>query len=407
MGVQVAASYTALSGTMAIDAETAIVGSCIRIRNALHAMPPTALTDPTTTAISYHNAAARLAARSGNLFSRDEIELAATRDKIRRARDTSANESKVAVGTAGSRPVGDRRRNAAGDRSDHRVHDDVDVTKYYVHRYDLFSLYDRGVVLDRESWYSVCPESIALHIARTTFSAVQGARGSLRSKLVAVEGFCGAGGNAIALAFDFDHVIAIDHDRDKLAAAWVNASIYGVADRITFVHGDFRKVAPKLKGRADVVYMCPPWSGPGYAQQQVYDLGAIQPDVHDVIECARLMSDNVVISLPRNTNEEQALSVFGPGSHVRVEKNWSNPRSRRTRPGRPHMTTFYSGPAFAPGNVQGTSPLLLCGRPSSVRQNSTFGCTDILSHVTNGMPTALNALYAGLRRAHTPDVSPR
>lgn len=82
MGVQVAASYTALSGTMAIDAgklagyarpgqwpltrthpaETAIVGSCIRIRNALHAMPPTALTDPTTTAISYHNAAARLAA---------------------------------------------------------------------------------------------------------------------------------------------------------------------------------------------------------------------------------------------------------------------------------------------------------------------------------------------------------
>lgn len=171
-----------------------------------------------------------------------------------------------------------------------------------------------------ESWYSVCPESIALHIARTTFSAVQGARGSLRSKLVAVEGFCGAGGNAIALAFDFDHVIAIDHDRDKLAAAWVNASIYGVADRITFVHGDFRKVAPKLKvtrascgplsavadaaqGRADVVYMCPPWSGPGYAQQQVYDLGAIQPDVHDVIECARLMSDNVVISLPRNTNE--------------------------------------------------------------------------------------------------------
>lgn len=134
--------------------------------------------------------------------------------------------------------------------------------------------------------------------------------------------------------------------------------------------------------------------------------------------------------------------MFGPGSHVRVEKNWSNPRSRRTRPGRPHMTTFYSGPAFAPGlcspslspgrdglgrtvpmslltarqppalifrqrylrlpthtfavragNVQGTSPLLLCGRPSSVRQNSTFGCTDILSHVTNGMPTALNGPF--------------
>ena len=33
-------------------------------------------------------------------------------------------------------------------------------------RYRLFSKFDHGVQLDDESWYSVTPEAIAMHIAR-------------------------------------------------------------------------------------------------------------------------------------------------------------------------------------------------------------------------------------------------
>ena len=39
------------------------------------------------------------------------------------------------------------------------------ISKYWAQRYRLFSLYDEGVKLDHESWYSVTPEKIAQHIA--------------------------------------------------------------------------------------------------------------------------------------------------------------------------------------------------------------------------------------------------
>ncbi len=37
--------------------------------------------------------------------------------------------------------------------------------KYWAQRKRLFSKFDEGLQLDRESWYSVTPEAIAEHIA--------------------------------------------------------------------------------------------------------------------------------------------------------------------------------------------------------------------------------------------------
>jgi trimethylguanosine synthase len=42
-------------------------------------------------------------------------------------------------------------------------------------------------------------------------------------------------------------VIAVDIDPVKIACAKHNARIYGVLDKIEFVHGDFMKIAPSLK----------------------------------------------------------------------------------------------------------------------------------------------------------------
>ena len=64
---------------------------------------------------------------------------------------------------------------------------------------------------------------------------------------VIVDGFCGVGGNAIQFAFTCERVIAIDIDPTKIELARHNAAVYGVADRIEFIVGDFFKVVPTLQ----------------------------------------------------------------------------------------------------------------------------------------------------------------
>lgn len=65
-------------------------------------------------------------------------------------------------------------------------------------------------------------------------------------------------------------VIAIDIDPEKLSLARSNAEVYGVADKIEFMCGDFMVLAADLK--ADVVFLSPPWGGPDYATAEVFDI---------------------------------------------------------------------------------------------------------------------------------------
>jgi SAM-dependent methyltransferase len=98
--------------------------------------------------------------------------------------------------------------------------------KYYAKRYSLFSLYDAGIQLDEESWYSVTPEQIARHHARRCECAV------------IVDACCGGGGNAIAFAGRCGRVVAVDIDARKLEMARNNAEVYGVSN-IEWMCGDF------------------------------------------------------------------------------------------------------------------------------------------------------------------------
>lgn len=65
-------------------------------------------------------------------------------------------------------------------------------------------------------------------------------------------------------------VIAIDIDPEKLNLARNNAEVYGVADQIEFVCGDFMVLAADLK--ADVVFLSPPWGGPDYATAEIFNI---------------------------------------------------------------------------------------------------------------------------------------
>lgn len=68
---------------------------------------------------------------------------------------------------------------------------DRELTKFYKHRYYLFSKFDRGIKIDEESWYSITPETIAKHVAGRV-SEVFG-----EGNANVIDGFCGVGGNLI------------------------------------------------------------------------------------------------------------------------------------------------------------------------------------------------------------------
>jgi len=183
------------------------------------------------------------------------------------------------------------------------------ISKYWAQRYRLFSLYDEGVKLDHESWYSVTPEKIAQHIAERC-----------RCDVI-VDGFCGVGGNAIQFAFTCERVIAIDIDPRKIELARINAAVYGVQDRIEFIVGDFFQVLPSLK--ADVVFLSPPWGGPEYLAQDTFDLkdcgGCV--DGYQVFKTAKTVTDNIAYFVPRNTNVDQLASLTECGDTFEVEQN--------------------------------------------------------------------------------------
>ncbi|XP_035210944.1 trimethylguanosine synthase-like isoform X2 [Stegodyphus dumicola] len=184
------------------------------------------------------------------------------------------------------------------------------LNKYWHQRYRLFSLYDEGIQLDEESWFSVTPEKIAQHIAERCACGI------------IVDAFCGAGGNTIQFAHTCNHVIAIDIDPKKVEMAKNNAKVYGVDQYIDFIVGDFFSIAPSLK--ADVVFLSPPWGGPEYLNEQEYDISRIEPDIYKTIEAAQKITKNVALFVPRNTIVNQLARLAGDGNNVEIEQNVLN-----------------------------------------------------------------------------------
>ena len=185
------------------------------------------------------------------------------------------------------------------------------MEKYWFQRYRLFSRFDEGIRLDNESWFSVTPEKIAEHIAERC-----------RCDVI-IDAFCGAGGNTIQFAFTCERVIAIDIDASKIELAKHNAGVYGVADRIEFIIGDYLKLAPTLK--ADVVFLSPPWGGPSYLNAKVFDLKSmIIPDGEMIFQHTKAITDNIAYFLPRNVDVEQVLRLAGAHCKVEIEQNMLN-----------------------------------------------------------------------------------
>ncbi|KAK4401898.1 Trimethylguanosine synthase [Sesamum angolense] len=163
------------------------------------------------------------------------------------------------------------------------------VKKYWLQRYDLFSMYDVGVKLDEEGWFSVTPEEIAARQAERCAGAG-----------VVIDAFAGVGGNAIQFAKVCHRVVAVDVDPNKVQLAFHNAKIYGVEDYIDFIVGDFFPACTFLKGTS-------------FIRNSGSEIAVWVKHNHSLFQVAQAITPNIIMYLPRNLDMLQAnafMAVF-------------------------------------------------------------------------------------------------
>ncbi|KAG4304202.1 hypothetical protein PORY_002383 [Pneumocystis oryctolagi] len=182
------------------------------------------------------------------------------------------------------------------------------LNKYWSQRHRLFKHFDKGIWLDEESWYSVTPEPLGHQIA-THLSGLH------KDNFVLIDGFCGAGGNAIQFALiEKIEVIAIDYDPVKLLCAKHNARIYNVEHKILWILADFFEISKKLK-KGDVIFLSPPWgSGPNYQDAHVFNIETMRPYPASLLfNTANHMVNNsnrIVMYLPRTSSLTSIISLI-------------------------------------------------------------------------------------------------
>ncbi|PHH73629.1 hypothetical protein CDD80_3673 [Ophiocordyceps camponoti-rufipedis] len=201
-----------------------------------------------------------------------------------------------------------------------------DIQKYYDQRFSIFSRYRDDIRLTDEAWYGVTPEPVANAIALRT-SCIH------KDKTILIDAFAGAGGNTIAFALSghWQRIFAIERDAATLACAQHNASVYGVDESIiTWIQADsfhfldavaacYSGLDPDLRiydGSA-VVFASPPWGGPGYRTDKIFNLETMLPYNISRLHSAYQGLDHMLY-LPRTSDLEQIASLAPEATKIEV-----------------------------------------------------------------------------------------
>lgn len=142
------------------------------------------------------------------------------------------------------------------------------------------------------------------------------------SKTTLIDLFAGAGGNIIAFALSgrWEKIIAVERDASVLACAQHNASIYGVVDQITWIHDDCFSYVSKnsdIDRSKTVIFASPPWGGPGYRTDEIFNLATMQPySLKQIHEMCRMM--DCALYLPRTSDLRQIAKVAPAGKKIEV-----------------------------------------------------------------------------------------
>ena len=188
-----------------------------------------------------------------------------------------------------------------GKKDSDKFPEEEKFNPYYAQRFYFFSLYDKGIQMDKESWYSVTPEEISEYISSILPDS---------SNSTILDAFCGCGGNTISFSKKFRKVIANDLFIEKINMAKNNAKVYNCPENIIYYAEDFLKLNLNRE-KIDYVFLSPPWGGPEYKNDNVYSLKKwITPDIDKIIENSFKISKNIIIYLPRNTDLEELANII-------------------------------------------------------------------------------------------------
>ncbi len=211
--------------------------------------------------------------------------------------------------------------------------------KFWSQRRRLFTRFDEGIRLDKESWYSVTPEAIANHISAHLVSN--------RDDAIILDPFCGCGGNAIAFAKmeNVKLVVCVDKDLEKLKMAATNAGIYSIPkEKMVFVHDNAGRVLSLYENRKlingsaddkttqnekttesfeiggidllpekiDCIFLSPPWGGIDYAKvgKRNYTLQCIKVD--GIEENSEMDGEDILNGAAKALGQDAPLALFLP-----------------------------------------------------------------------------------------------
>ncbi|KAI9792738.1 MAG: hypothetical protein M1833_001019 [Piccolia ochrophora] len=193
-----------------------------------------------------------------------------------------------------------------------------DIQNYWRQRHTLFSKYDDNIWLTDDAWFGVTAEPVANMIADHL------SKYSPPTHNVLIDAFAGAGGNVIAFACSgrWDRIIAIEKDHDVMQCAKQNATVYGVFDQIEWIEGDCFgaiKTIPEETCKQSVIFASPPWGGPGYRSDAVFDLSKMEPYPLNMLhESFFHVSNELVLYLPRTSDLRQLAALAPADSRIRV-----------------------------------------------------------------------------------------
>ena len=178
------------------------------------------------------------------------------------------------------------------------IPDEEQQNIHYNMRFYFFSLFDNGIKMDEESWYSVTPEEISIYISNLIKDS---------KNFIITDAFCGCGGNTIFFSKKFKKVYANDLYEEKIKLTINNLKVYNCEDNVEFSCQDFLTFNKK----SDYIFLSPPWGGVDYKNDNNFLLkNWINPDIEDIIKHSLELSKNLIFYLPRCTKINELIEYI-------------------------------------------------------------------------------------------------
>ena len=178
------------------------------------------------------------------------------------------------------------------------IPDEEQQNIHYNMRFYFFSLFDNGIKMDEESWYSVTPEEISIYISNLIKDS---------KNFIITDAFCGCGGNTIFFSKKFKKVYANDLYEEKIKLTINNLKVYNCEDNVEFSCQDFLTFNKK----SDYIFLSPPWGGVDYKNDNNFLLkNWINPDIEEIIKHSLELSKNLIFYLPRCTKINELIEYI-------------------------------------------------------------------------------------------------